>query len=388
MGINSYSLQQNEPGFPGQLVDARSGRILSRKNSGGTTTSRTLTLGGATGAGTDYIIEVTWNGVTETVTYASAGGDGANDIAAGISAAFDASPLFNGLLDASVATNVVTLSGRIKGLNFTVAAQTNSADITVGGSAASEASNILPGRAVVELASDLGGCRLPNSDDDTAKVITATFGGSFTATDPIHFTVMADLNDDGELEVYEFSTPSVTDLATTIDNLNVQASAALDANYIVVTNTATTLIFTSQYPNLDFEVRAWVEDAAFGTPTQTVSIADSTALVDLKFLGVSMLDRTRPGNSSRQFPYAAGDLVNICEDGVIFVELDAGITPTIGDPVFARAVASASEALGAFRDARDGADCILIHPRRARWVNSSAYTVNGVRVAALALQKQ
>jgi len=385
MGAANYNLISAEPGFAGQVVDARSAVVTSRTNGGAVAQVSTVTVDSAS-ASTLYTLDVTINGVTTSLSYTSDGTPTTTEIAAGLEAELDASPVVSGLIAASSATNVLTLTGKIANQAFSLAMSAGASDITIAtGTAASGAASIYPGRGVVELASDLGNCRLPSTADDTLKVVTVTYAGSFAAGDVFSLMISPGRGAESIFSPIPVSLVGVTDLATTIDGLDAALNAALPANSIAVTNTNTTLVFTSELPNLDFEVTVSVADAAGGTSGQTFSQADSTALVDLKFLGVAMLDRMRPMDSNGDPIFGDGDIVPILEEGMIYAVLDDGITPTIGDPVFCRASASGSEVLGAFRDSQDAADCFLVPPSRARWVDSSAYNLNGVRCARLQL---
>lgn len=385
MGAANYNLISAEPGFAGQVVDARSAVVTSRTNGGAVAQVSTVTVDSASNS-TLYTLDVTINGVTTSLSYTSDGSATTTEIAAGLEAALDASPVVSGLIAASSATNVLTLTAKIKNQAFSLAMSAGASDVTIAtGTAASGAASIYPGRGVVELASDLGNCRLPSTADDTLKAITVTYGGSFAAGDFYAVSLVADLDFDGIPEVYTAQSLGVTSLAVTTVLLQSALDAQMPANTIAITAGATTIVATSELPNLNFEIQATVADQTSGASAQTVSVADSTALVDLKFLGVAKLDRMRPMDSNGDPIFGDGDIVPILEEGMIFAELDAGITPTIGDPVFCRASASGSEVLGAFRDAQDDADCIFIPPSRARWVDSSAYNLNGVRCARLQL---
>ena len=58
--------------------------------------------------------------------------------------------------------------------------------------------------------------------------------------------------------------------------------------------------------------------------------------------------------------YAADDVVDVLANGEIWVLLDAGQAPAAGASVFCRAVAGASEQLGAFRTDSDSGDAFLL----------------------------
>ena len=390
MGAANYNLISAEPGFAGQVVDARSAVVTSRTNGGAVAQVSTVTVDSASNS-TLYTLDVTINGVTTSLSYTSDGTATTTEIAAGLEAALDASPVVSGLIAASSSSNVLTLTAKIANQAFSLAMSAGASDITIAtGTAASGAASIYPGRGVVELASDLGNCRLPSTADDTLKVLTITFGGTFGAGDVYSVAISPGPGAEAVFDAFSVSLPAVTDLETTIAGLQIAINEVLDdigiaTATIAATDTATTLILTSELPNLDFRAVASVVGADGATSGATVAYADTVALVDLKFLGVAMLDRMRPMDSNGNPVFGDGDIVPILEEGMIYAELDAGITPTIGDPVFCRASASGSEVLGAFRDSQDAADCFLVPPSRARWVDSSAYNLNGVRCARLQL---
>jgi hypothetical protein len=392
MGAANYNLISAEPGFAGQVVDARSAVVTSRTNGGAVAQVSTVTVDSAS-ASTLYTLDVTINGVATSLSYTSDGTPTTTEIAAGLEAELDASPVVSGLIAASSSSNVLTLTAKIANQAFSLAMSAGASDITIAtGTAASGAASIYPGRGVVELASDLGNCRLPSTADDALKVLTITFGGTWAAGDVYSVAISPGPGAEAVFDAFTVSlpAPSGTDLETTIAGLQIAINEVLDdigiaTATIAATDTATTLILTSELPNLDFRAVASVVGADGATSGATVAYADTVALVDLKFLGVAMLDRMRPMDSSGNPVFGDGDIVPILEEGMIYAVLDDGITPTIGDPVFCRASASGSEVLGAFRDSQDAADCFLIPPSRARWVDSSAYNLNGVRCARLQL---
>lgn len=380
MPIIAYSEQRERPFVAGQILHpcAPNG-VITRLVGGGVAQVTTVQVTSVTNSVAHHL-DITYGGNTVQVSYTGDGSATVNEVAAGLEAALDAEPELGGLFVASVSTDTITLTGRNPGASFTVAVGSNgnlAATIT-NTTAAASATAIPFGRGVVQRASFPDECLLPSTANDTLEVWDATPAAENSVTYTLQ--VLFDLDGTG-LRSYAFQYTS--DGSATVAEITAAITAGLNArlpaNSVNVTDATTKITLTSEVPNLTFTVEGWDS----GT-TSAWTIAKATPAVPLRFLGVSVQTHTVEQSSSGVGQYSGGDPVSIMRDGVIAVELDAGITPSVGDPVWCRCSASGSEALGAFRDAQDAADCINLSSV-ASWVDSSAYTVGGVRVAKLRL---
>lgn len=381
MPLALYSDQSNRPFSAGQLIEAGVPHdLITRMNGGGASQVTTVEVTGVTNS-VAHVLEVTFNGQTISVLVLGDASATTAEVAAALEAALDAEPELGGLFVASVASSTITLTGRNVAQSFTVAVGSNgNMTATITNTTDASAPSSLPfGRGVVQRASFPSQCLLPSTANDSLKVVHATP----TAENSINYTLTlsADLNGDGFREVYSATYPS--DGSATAQEIVEALQAALDAqmpaNSIAITEDNAKVIFTSEVPNLDFTVTG----SETGS-TAAWTIATGTELVPLRFLGVSVQTHSAEQDSSGIPAYKGGSPASICRSGVIAVELDAGITPTVGDQVWLRCSASGSEVLGAFRDAQDAADCINVS-RFCAWEDSSAYTNGGVRLAKLRL---
>jgi hypothetical protein len=168
-------------------------------------------------------------------------------------------------------------------------------------------------------------CLLPSTANDTLKVVHATPTATNSATYDVAVsfdlgdgqgrrTVTASYTADGSATVQEI-----------VEALQVKLDSGFPANSIAVTEDDAKIIFTSEVPNLDFVVTATASTTAW-----TVTVA--TEIVPLRFLGVSVYSASVPQDANGTTAYQGGDALSILTNGEIAVELDAGITPSVGDP--------------------------------------------------------
>jgi phage tail sheath gpL-like len=350
-------------------------RTISRLAGGGVAQVTTVQVTGAVNSAVHSLL-ITYDGNTETVSITADGSATVNEVAAALEAAIDANPNLGGLFVAGVSTDTITLTGRVPGLAWiTTAGGSLTATIT-DTTAAASATAIPFGRGVVQRESYPHECLLPSTANDTLKVVHATPTATNSATYDVAVsfdlgdgqgrrTVTASYTADGSATVQEI-----------VEALQVKLDSGFPANSIAVTEDDAKIIFTSEVPNLDFVVTATASTTAW-----TVTVA--TEIVPLRFLGVSVYSASVPQDANGTTAYQGGDALSILTNGEIAVELDAGITPSVGDPVWCRASASGSEVLGAFRDAQDAADCIYIP--NAQWVDGVVEVSNGVRLSKLRL---
>lgn len=372
----AYALGETQPLQPGQpLYGDLPLSTISRLVGGGTTQITTVEVTGVTNSAV-HSLDITYNGATVRVSFTADGSATTAEVAAGLEAALDAEPELGGLFAASVSSSTITLTGRNPGQSWATSQAGSLVATITDTQSAANATQIPFGRGVVQRESYPREALLPSTANDTLKVVHATPTATNSATYSISVTF--DLGDGQGRRVVSF--PYTADGSATVQEIVEAMQAGLDgampANSIAVTEDNAKLIFTSEVPNLDFVVTGTTSTTAW-----TISVA--TALVPLRFLGVTLQSHTLIQDANGVAAYQGGDPMSIAQEGHVAVELDANITPSVGDPVWCRASASGSEVLGAFRDAQDGADCIFIP--NAQWVEDSAYTYSGVRVAKLRL---
>jgi len=379
----SYSEQNADLLLPGMCDTSSRPMITSRLAGGAVAQVSTITVDTVDNS-TAHTVDITFDGNTITVTSAASDGTATTtEVAVLIQAAIAAESRLGQLLVATQATNVVTLTARNGNESFTLsnfAGGATAAATFATGTAAAAAGNVPFGRGVVQIASLPQQCQLPDTADDTLKLITATP----LAEASIEYTVnlIADLDFDGFRETYTATitsdgTPTVAEICTAIFN---KLSEDIPANTVTVADATTAITFTSALPNLDFAVTAFSASS-----TDNWSVVETTALVPLRFLGMSAHDGSQPIQSDNTVYYPGGQRVTIIEEGDVAVEIDANSSPSLGDPVFCRANATSPEVLGAFRDAQDAADCILIP--NASWKDAVVSTVNGVRMSIIRLRR-
>ena len=381
MSQTNYGLNSSRPGLPGLCVDLAGAVQRSALATGAVAQVSTVTVDSATND-QDYVLTVTFGGTDYSVTYTSDGTATTSEIAAGLESACDADANINAFINASSASNVLTLTGRYKGESFTFSV-TPAADVTLATGTAAAAAGAIPfGRACVLDANNTDGVELPDTANDTLKVVHATPTAENSAT--YDLSLVADLDFDGINEVYtaSYSADGSATVQEIVEALQAALDAQMPANTIAITEDDAKLIFTSELPNLDFNVTA-TENGS----TATWTIATDTALVPLRFKGVSLHSHRVETDSAGATQYSGGDVVSLLQQGDIWVELDDAITPSLGDPVFVRASASGSEVLGAFRDSQDGADCIFLPPSICQWIEAAAYNVNSKRIAKLRIHR-
>lgn len=374
----SYTDQSSRPYNAGQILDANPCDIETLLPGGAVAQVTTCQIGSPSNS-TVYTLSVTVDGDTFDNTYTSDGSATANEVAAGLQAALAADARLGNLLAATVSTDTITLTGRVPGKSFTVSL--SPADATISNTTSAASAGSIPfGRGVVRRASYPKQGKLPSTADDTLKVVHATPTNTNAAL--YSLSVAFDLGDgNGERVVsHTYTADGSATVKEICDALQDALDKGMPANSIAVTDDDTKLIFTSEVPNLNFTVSQ-------ATSTTAFTITDSAALVPLRFVGVSVGRHVVEQGSGGAVAYPGGYPMDVLRRGLIAVELDAGITPSIGDPVWCRCSASGSEVLGAFRDAQDAGDCFSVP--NAEWAqvgSNMVNTVGGVRLAALRLK--
>lgn len=372
MPQTDYGLQSSRPGSPGLCVDARLASFLSGAVTGAVAQVSTVTVGGSGEA--SYTVTVTIDGADYEASYTPGGADGNDEVAAGLKAALIANANINGFAEVTVAAAVITLTARAENRAFAVAG--SHADLTVATTTAAAAAGEIPFGIVVLADADNAddeGFKLPAAADFTAKVIHATPTAENNAV--YNLLIKVDADGDGVIEVYSAS--YTADGAASAQEIVEALQAALDgqmpANTVGITEDDAKIIFTGERPGIDFIVTG----TAQGT-TADWAISTETALVRPALGGISCrgsVEIDKDGNAA----WRGGDTLKRQALGPVWALLDAGVTPTKGNPAFYRVTAASTEQAGALRDAADGADCCL-EPRLV-FMESKAYTVGGHRLA-------
>lgn len=218
--------------------------------------------------GADYVF--TFNGVVYTMTEDGTT-TGVNDIATQLGAFIENEGSIYGFVDVAVATDTVTLTGKLPGFSWTISDADAKITTTESVTAAADAAEVTFGRMLAR-----GGYAAASVDDveDALEQAALADVNYFTAQvddwtlgDPSGGSMFASLDikglSDGAVSV---SVPWTTNLATTIDLLDVAINQWLvdkgyDA-YVVVTNDATSLIFTAQIAGVEFSSQAGSDTAA------------------------------------------------------------------------------------------------------------------------------
>ena len=285
-----------------------------------------------------------------TVTFTSDPSGTKLEIAAGLANAHNAlAASASAAFAVSDGVDTVTITGREVDDDFSISESDGNLTLATP-TAASEGSPIPFGIGVQLTA--LGTCGLPSLG--TAKVMTATPVAVNDATYTMNITVDAD--DDGIEETYSFSflADASATIAEIVTGLTTAGNLAMPANSILLTDSTTTLTITSEIAGKDFEA------TGFGDLGAVVNMATTQASVRDMFQGISMKTQRIETTAAGVAQYAADDTVDVLANGEIWALLDAGQAPIAGDSVFCRAIAGASEQVGAFRTDSDGGDAFLI----------------------------
>ncbi len=344
----------------------------------------TTTIGSG---GTDVVATLTLNAITAASDTTAA---------AALANNLNTTTGISNVLIATSSTDTVTLTGRQKGASetFTAAASTDgSGGFTVAGAVAPTDATAVQFGTMCERST---ATRLTGSTYIGAAVGTATYqaqiltivanAGDITlaASDRISFKVTGDFLGTGPL-TYSAETTWDTNLATTLGAIVSELNTKIPVSGITVAIASTNnLTFTGDIAGLDFSVvGTWFDNnlTAYGTyTTVTTTAAGSTGGgIALKALCVEQ-------NSSEVAQWSIGDIFSGLTEGKAYVRLDDGITVAAGDPaVFVRVTASATEQVGAFRNAIDGTDCLPLtsYGFRGSWLTANSTDMDGNNVAAL-----
>lgn len=388
MPIGDYSDQSSKPGLAGQIFEGLPAECVSRISGNPTAQVSTMTIDAAQNS-TLYTLEVEQNGVVASCSFTSDATATTTEIADGLEAALLNVPSMVGMVSSSQAGAVITLTSQTPGVAFTAALTGASAG---DGTFATTTANALradlyPGRVVVSVPAQANRGRRPLNTDATAQ-IDSWVVASLQVNESLNLVLSGDFNQDGVIEEHIFPAPPGASNNDAVAGLVIEVNVRLDAAYgaglslVAAASTAGTLTLTAEIRGVPFSssVSITAADGAAATGTATLT---RTANVPLRPLGVAGSALGHEPDSSGFARWPGGQPVEIIRKGVLMVELDANATPALGDKVLYRAVAGASESLGAFRTAIDSTDCR--HLPNAEWHIPGAFTVGGRRLGVLRL---
>lgn len=348
----------------GQLYDMDNTRVIGLANSNSTKELWTITVDSA--ADSEYTLDLTTNlGLTASAAYdQGAAGTVENKVDGLVEAATNALSQY-GVKVVKTSTSTFTIEGRTAQVGaFTVVA---SAQMTAVNTTDAESDTAIPfGRGVVYADSIGLQCKLPATLAEK-NLYSVLVGG---ATDGTYI-----LEIEGETITYTASTAGSA--AVVRDGLIdlIRDSYALRDSVRAYVKDADELYIEAINPGVAISVAA---DNTTGTGSDlTVTEANEEVAGDV-FAGVAMLSHSQANDTKYDLAgvreeisgtqgYAAGAEVNVVTRGVVWVETEEAVS--VGQPVYVRAVAGASEAKGKFRKSADSTDCILLE--RARWVRGN-----------------
>lgn len=347
----------------------------------------TITVGTATG-GADYVF--TFNGVEYTYSE-PAGSPTTSTVATALAAFMQDIGAIYGVVDISVAANVITLTAKNPGFTFTLSdadAKIASASVT----AADDADPIPFGAAVVEtgMASTMETAAADTMELGALPTVLSAQSVTYTVADPgAGQNFLCTVQILGLPEVISVSTLWASDLDTTLDNLATILNAALaDYGYDGLlsaegpggaTAGAGEFILLAGVAGVEFSHNLTCDDhAGYPAITYDDNVGLGTSLIR-SFAGAAKRTSDHeasynPGaNSSAE--WGANSVMSILSHGDIWVEL--ADTVAYGDQVFVDVTD------GSFQ-VTPSADTAPLPKTRARWVRNGR-TQDGDTLALLRL---
>lgn len=358
---------EGQPGMPGDV-----GRVYTDDGLNASPQAKQVTVVTITGATNDKTYTIVVNGVS--ISYTADGTATVTEIAAGLKDAIDGEVLVRGQVVPSSALGVLTLTGIVEGLAFTVTEA--DAEITVATTtSAADAADIPFGRGLINTGFNTG-----EAEKLVALPSTALFSAQ-VATLAISYILNAKIT----VAVYErrgaervllasVTETSATDQDTTIDTLVASLEAALPANTVSAaadTDPATAIVFTAEIPGFEFEIEFSRGDEGASIPamslTATTGPSRSTSL-HRAFAGVSKYSTSDEaatiGGTEGVYEGASG--VIWMTFGAIWVYSEDA--PVESDSVYLELAAGATA--GRFYNAAS-ATRVALERRVARWLRSS-----------------
>lgn len=333
----------------------------------------TLTIDTATDD-EDYGVNLT-DPVQRSLSIDSGTGSTTTTIAAAIAAAWNADPIFATYGTAVAAVAVVTITGRVPGIAFTVAEDENAAKMTLANTQnAAEADAVPFGRAMISLAWEAGYADelgiLAKSSALEAQV------DSYAITYDAGIEISAVIEVDGETyETVPFA--MATDAATVAAALDAAIDAAVPANTVVATSSTNNTIITSELAGRPF--RSYVKfgvGATTAAAAKTSSEGEVATDINLALAGISQrsADVEVTSGAAEVAEYAPNDGVTVRKQGKIWVERESGASITPKSPVYVELDGTGSDAGKLFTTG--SATRALVDSKLLRWDRADASDVD------------
>lgn len=288
---------------------------------------------------TTYTVDSASNSTTYTLTvdgftasYTSDASATTAEIAAGIKAAIDANPSITGRLTATVASNVVTLTGNYPGISFS--ASDSSGDTTIATTtAAATADAVAFGRLMVtggyqtDEANELG--KLCKAAAFTAQVATITV--DYAAGEVYYISIQMT---DGSAPL-TVAVAADTDDATTATAIRAALNAIMPANTVLVTGATDQVILTAEVPGKAFITSVGLKSGTIArlALVETTPRSYSTD-VNIAARGISLFsyDVEVPTVAGTEASYPANSGVQVMQKGLVWVSNSQD--PTFGADVY------------------------------------------------------
>lgn len=277
------------------------------------------------------------------------------------------------------ATDALLITRRAAGVAFTLTAGANLTASLV--QAADAGAAIPPGVVVCQDASSEGGAVLPSAITPVAQVTTLTPTPQNSTRYTL--TLTADLDGNGPAAYFvEYTSDADATAAEIVDGL-VSAIEARWPEEIGAANVANELVLTGPagvpftvVPGASAAAATWAQEAT------TAAVAPGFAASPLGVVVLEQRLEMPVGGGLTAHP--VGDPLTIAQSDEVAVLLDAGAAVALGNPVFVRCTASASEQLGACRADADGGDCLRL--AGATFTGASFTGLDGQNIAFARLQ--
>ena len=355
--LNILPRDRQQAGYPGLLASMVTADQVTRINDRPRTAQvSTVTVDTAADSS---VYTITIDGMD--VSYTSDASATPTEIAAGLAAAIVADPLTNGLVTATAAVAVLTITSRLGGRAFTLT--TADARLTIATTTANAVAADVPfGVGVLELGNDLAavpdGSLAPLS---TLHVVTLT---PTVANSTIYsvvvivagVTVSKAITSDGSATAAEI-------VAALVSALN----GELPANSVLASGTDT-LVLTSEVPGQDFVV--------VPGPTLTAVTTTQGRRIEDVFAGVTISHEIYEQPRSGAYALPGNSTMPVLRRGEIYVATETDVTDT-NAPVYVRTGGTGQK--GGFRSSA-ASGCVPLPAAKARWVRRESATLAVLRI--------
>lgn len=312
---------RHRPAVPGMLVDIslQIDRDVLINSDPQAAEVYTVTIDTATDA-EEYGINMT-SPVDVSIVITAGTSSTTTTVAAALAAAWNASPLARGMAEAVAAAAVVTITGVYPGIAFVIEEDENAAKMTLANPTdAATASTVPFGRGMISTSFQAG---YPDQNGILAKSSALTAqADTYTLTYDAGVEISAVIEVDGE--TYE-SVPfaMATNLATVTAALDAAIDAAVPANSVIATNTATTVVITSELAGKAF--KSWIRFGVGATTAAAVKVSnEDTPSTDINAVlaGVSLwtYEEQQLAIASEVAEYSANSGVEVVRRGDVWVE--------------------------------------------------------------------